>query len=175
MLDGNDGEPIVSGGARDKKGAPVSRATEEAQGAPLYSHIRELAPRADIEVDESSTNRDHEEPERTGFFAQATRISMGNAFPALRSVARFLTLESYRSLPKLDKLPDLNREPELELEPTTETPSSDPRAEELLDWDELEIEELTPTPYQLYLFDLRIEGYLNQTRRQLSARLLQEA
>lgn len=133
---------------------------DESTGEPRHSHIRELA------------------------------------LPALKSVARFLSLESYRSLPKHDRLPDLNLDDPALSDPNLETPNlespdlDDPdqydpnqdapdaalehsRDEDLLDWDELDIEELAPTPYRRYLFDLRIQGYLEQTRQELSPLLLE--
>jgi hypothetical protein len=100
---------------------------------------------------------------------------MGTAFPALRSVARFLSLESYRTLPKHDRLPDLDDdviEADLDdLLEQPEEPASSP-GDQLLDWDELEVGQSSPTAYQLYLFDLRIEGYLRETKAQLSSLLL---
>lgn len=159
---------------------------EDTRGeAPLYSHIRELAPSRNVSRASESPDEDRSESRGSGFFAQAARISMGTAFPALRSVARFLSLESYRSLPKHDRLPDLGDEfIEADLDDILEQPVEDelPQAEDepptpdeqLLDWDELSVEELSRTPYRLYLFDVRIDGYLRETRAQLSARLLAE-
>ncbi len=112
---------------------------------------------------------------RSGFFAHAAKINMGNAFPALRTVARFLNLESYRSLPKHDKLPDLDEVVEAELDDLLEPelPSRETHPE-LLDWDEMAVEDLRPNPYQLYLFDLRIEEYLRQTKAQLANQLMRD-
>lgn len=170
-----------------KPPAPSRRDQDAPHGEPLYSHIRELdpsAPRsrlddANIEATEvesakvASPESTRRRPE-SGFFAHAARISMGTAFPALRSVARFLSLETYRSLPKHDKLPDLDDIAEADLDDLLESPSntSTTRADQLLDWDELEVEEVNPTPYQRYLFELRIKGYLRQTKEQLSPLLL---
>lgn len=172
--DGNDGGPIVSDRAR-KDGKPAAgrlggESSPDVQ--PLYSHIRELDPnaaRAEGQAEPAPSG-----PAESGFFAQAARISMGTAFPALRSVARFLSLESYRSLPKHDRLPDLEDVVEAELDDLLEAPEEEAplAADQLLDWDELEVEEVTPTPYQRYLFELRIKGYLRQTKEQLSPFLL---
>ena len=149
---------------------------DSTSGEPLYSHFRELTPRDDANEPAEARVETHDRPAERGFFANA-RISMGTAFPALRSVARFLTLESYRSLPKLDRLPSLDdgiTEADLEdlLEP--EEPPA-PTKQQLMDWDELEIDERMPTPQRLYLFDVRIQGYLRQTKAQLSTLLLTRA
>ncbi len=139
---------------RDALNATAKEGDISGDGSPLYSHIRELAPKDEALPKQSK-----------GFFSQ-TRISMGTAFPALRTVARFLTLESYRSLPKHDKLPDLDDEfIEAELDDLLETP--DPGVARS-DWDELNGEDLPPSPYQLYLFDQRIKAYLRQTKEQLA-------
>jgi hypothetical protein len=205
--DGNDGGQVVSDRAR-KDGTPAGaprRDTAAPSEEPLYSLIRELDPKVaqrrrqgePARAGESASER----PAESGFFAQAARISMGTAFPALRSVARFLSLESYRSLPKHDKLPDLDdlgeadgtqadgtqadgtqadgaqaNVAEADLDDLLETPkgATYTQANQLLDWDELEVEEITPTPYQRYLFELRIKNYLRQTKAQLSPLLLLE-
>lgn len=169
--DGDDGGPIVSDHVRKKSNhrEELGQDSTAFGGDPLYSHIRELAPREGAHISETSTMRDRRS--QSGFFAQAARISMGTAFPALRSVARFLKMESYRSLPKLDNLPNLDDDViEADLDDLLESPEAEPQApgEQLLDWDELEIDDLTPTAYRLHLFDVRIKGYLRQTKAQLS-------
>lgn len=180
--DGSDGGPIVTDGARNEKksGSLGNAARAPERAAPLYSHIRELLPRTDVEGNSDAEgnaeapNDNRSDPQRTGFFAQATKISMGNAFPALRTVARFLSLDSYRALPKHDKLPDLDDDIiEADLDDLLE-PEDGPNAHpsDLLDWDEIEVDDLHPSPYQKYLFDLRIEAYLQQTRAELGACLI---
>jgi hypothetical protein len=131
---------------------------------------------------------DRRTPDRGDESVQAPRHSHIRelALPALKSVARFLSLDSYRSLPKHDLLPDLNLNDTSEnaalsepfeataAEPTEDLPGDAPLpSDALLDWDELDIEELAPTPYRRYVFDLLIQGYLEQTREQLSQYLLE--
>lgn len=165
----------MSGGVRKNSDRADESRPDSTSGEPLYSHIRELAPRRSEEGERDAGAEKRKRPDKPGFFAHAARISMGTAFPALRSVARFLTLESYRTLPQHDRLPSLDDEvieadvDELLASPEADRPQS---AEQLLDWDELEIEELAPTPYRLYLFDIRIQEYLRQTKAQLSPLLL---
>lgn len=184
--DGGNRGGIVSDRSRPN-GERREELREEARArgeAPLYSHIRELAPSKDVSRENDSPDEARNDSNGSGFFAQAARISMGTAFPALRSVARFLSLESYRSLPKHDRLPDLGEDfIETELDDILEQPEDElqqpedePPApgEQLLDWDELSVEELARTPYRLYLFDVRIQGYLRETKAQLSSLLLAE-
>lgn len=174
----NGGAP-KSGDNADRSAEPSSTS----DGEPGETYIRELGPTA-AHVPEGH------DPTTTG---EAGR-KKGRMFPTLRSVARFLTLESYRSLPKHDKLPDLGRidagapndVPEddsdfefarlEDLEETPEPPGSSPQAQanESVDWDEMDIEELPPNPYLLYLFDARIEKYLQTARRQLSQYLIED-
>lgn len=159
----------------DSRQEVSGREVSDRDGVPLYSHIRELSPQREVGDESASPDESREGSGGVGFFAQAARISMGTAFPALRSVARFLTLESYRSLPKHDRLPDLDQDfIETDLDEILEQPGEQPSAPagQLLDWDELDLEELSPTPYQRYLFDVRIQAYLRETKAQLSALLL---
>lgn len=163
----------MSSGVRKNSDRADEPRPDSTSGEPLYSHIRELAPGRSEDAERDASAEKRKRPDKPGFFAQAG-ISMGTAFPALRSVARFLTLESYRTLPQHDRLPSLDDEvTEANPDELLASPDQPPQsAEQLLDWDELEIEELAPTPYRLYLFDIRIQEYLRQTKAQLSPLLL---